>query len=161
MEPFFKEYPFRCVLSLKPLIDYINNASTDLCCLQQCSSSDLLEMLKGAPELYGPIEDLETLNPHKDLVRRLMALIFSPVNWDREAVAAVVPISTRPIFASPLFQRLFLNENGGFIGRMNISDETFSRGRAIRAYLFILKKFYGINENLDYPVIYIVKDPAR
>ena len=160
MEPFFNEYPFRCVLSLKPLIDYINSASADPHCLQQCSSSDLLEMLKGAPELSGPIEDLEILKPHKDLVRRLMALVFSPLNWDKEAFAAVVPVSTRPIFASPLFHHLFLNETGDFIGRMNISDEDFSRGRAIRAYLFILKKFYGIDENLEYPVIYIVKDPA-
>ena len=160
MESFFEEYPFRCVLSLKPLIDYINNASTDPHCLQQCSSTDLLEMLRGTPELSKPIEDLETLNPYKDLVRRLMALVFSPLNWDKEAVAAVVPVSTRPIFVSPLFQRLFLNEKGEFIGRMNVDADSFRRGRAIRAYLFILNKFYDIHENLDYPVIYIVKDPA-
>ncbi len=159
MEAFFREYPFRCVLSLKPLIDYLNTSSTEPGCVKSCMNEDLIGMLKTVPELSGPIEDMNVLAGHRDLVQRLMSLVFSPLNWDTEAVAAVVPISMDPIFASPPFQRLFLDEDGNFIGRMNLDDETFSRGRAIRAYLFILEKFYGIHERLDYPVIYMVPDP--
>ena len=159
MEAFFQEYPFRCVLSLKPLIDYLNTSSTEPGCVKRCMSDDVLEMIKTAPELSAPIENVEVLKRHPDIVQRLMSLVFSPVNWDTEAVAAVVPISTKPIFVSPLFRRLFLNEEGDFIGRMNLDDKSFSHGRAIRAYLFILEKFYGIHESLDYPVIYIVPVP--
>lgn len=160
MEAFFKEYPFRCVLSLKPLIDYLNTSTTEPGCVKSCMNEDLLGMLKTVPELSGPIEDMKILEGHRDVVQRLMSLVFSPLNWDTEAIAAMVPVSTDPIFASPPFQRLFLNEEGNFIGRMNLDDESFSRGRAIRAYLFILEKFYGIHEHLEYPVIYIVPDPT-
>jgi len=159
MEAFFKEYPFRCVLSLKPLIDYLSTSSTETSCVNRCMTDDVLEMLKTVPELSAPIEDKNILNRHPDIIQRLMSLVFSPLNWDTEAAAAMVPISTEPIFVSPRFQRLFLNEKGEFIARMNLDAETFGRGRAIRAYLFILEKFYGIHERLDYPVIYIVPDP--
>ena len=44
-------------------------------------------------------------------------------------------------------------------GRSNLDQKMFARGRIIRAYLFILEKFYGIRQRFDYPIIRIVPDP--
>jgi hypothetical protein len=159
MEKILEDFPFRCILSLKPLIDYLDKTSAAFGALGTCQVEDLREMLKQSPELLEPIEDLTILERHSDLVQRLMSFVFAPASWDTEAYAAVVPFSIRPIFVSPHFQRLFINEDGSFLGRRNVDEESFNRGRAIRAYLFILEKFYGVQQNFDYPLLHIVPDP--
>jgi len=120
---------------------------------------DLEEMLRLAPELFETIEDTTVLDRNSDLVRRLMSLLFPPASWETEAFGAMVPFSMRPFFVSPRFQSIFLREDGTFLGRLNLDKEDFGRGRIIRAYLFILEKYYGIQQNLDYPIIRIVPDP--
>ena len=77
MEAFLKEYPFRSVLSLKPLIDYLNTSSTEPGCVNRCMTNDVLEMLKTAPELSEPIDNREVLNRHPEVIQRLMSLVFS------------------------------------------------------------------------------------
>jgi hypothetical protein len=124
-----------------------------------CQVGNLPEKLREAPELFEPIEDFALLERHSDLVRTLMSSVFSPVSWETEALAAVVPFSIRPVFISSLFKRLFLSKDGSFQGRSNLDEELYNRGRIIRAYLFILEKFYGIHQNLDYPIIRTVPDP--
>ena len=159
MEQPLKDYPFHAVLSFEPLIQRLNQINDDSRAARLCQMENLLQMLSQAPELNGPIADLSLLERHRDLVQSLMSFIFPPLYWEREAFAAIIPFSMEPIFVSPQFQRLFLDKDGSFHGRLNLDDETFNRGRIIRAYLFILKKFYDIDQNLDYPVIRTV--PGR
>jgi len=106
MEQVLKDYPFRSVLSLKTLIDYLNQSMEDSSGTKPCLKKDFQEMLRQAPELYGPIEDDAILERHRDLVQRLMSLVFPPVFWDTEAVAAMVPFSMKP-FSSPLILGVF------------------------------------------------------
>ncbi len=153
------DYPFRAVLSFEALIERLNQMNSDSRAARLCQMDNLRQMLSQAPELHGPIEDLSILERHQDLVQSLMSFVFPPLYWDQEAFGAIIPFSMEPIFVSPQFQRLFLDEGGSFHGRLNLDDETFNRGRIIRAYLFILKKFYDIHQNMDYPVIRIVPDP--
>ncbi|MBC8421041.1 MAG: GAF domain-containing protein [Desulfobacterales bacterium] len=154
-----ENYPFRCVLSLKPLVDYLKetvSASSSSALAEQ--TMELVRLLEEAPELLEPIEDLTLLKRHGDLVQRLMAQVFPPVFWDTEPVAAVVPYTARPFLASPRFKKLFIGKEGGFSGRRNIDAEGFNRGKAIRAYLFILESFYGIHHSFDPPLIQMVAD---
>ncbi len=159
MEPPITEYPFRSVLSLEPLIDYLNRSAQDCQEARLCQMQNLQEMLRHAPELRAPIEDLTTLERHRDLVQMLMGFVFPPLYWDTEAFGAIIPFSMKPFFVSPQFQRLFLDQDGSFHGRLNLDDALFHRGRIIRAYLFILQEFYDIHQTLDYPIIRIVPDP--
>lgn len=158
MDQIMVKYPFKTVLSFKPFFDYLKKRGDIVHNAMPCAGLSVNEMIQQAPELNGPIEDLTVLDPHRDLVQRLFSLIFPPVFWDEEAVAAVIPFSIRPIFVSPKFSRLFLNKNGTLTGRTNLAKELFDMGRVVRSYLFILKKFYGFLENMDYPIIRIVED---
>jgi len=160
MKEILKEYPFRCVLSFKPFIDYLRSCAADPYTESVCKTEDIQGIIDQAPELLEPIEDLTILEKKRDTFHKLMSLVFPPVFWDSEAAAAAVPFTIKPIFASPSFRRLFINDKGIFQGTRNIDDDTFNRGRAIRAYLFILKKFYGIHNDFEYPLIHIVSDPA-
>ncbi|MFC1895281.1 GAF domain-containing protein [Thermodesulfobacteriota bacterium] len=159
MEEILKDYPFRCVLSLKPLIEYLDQTALVSWASTPGQTGDLREMLKQAPELNEPIEDLTVLETHRDLVRRLMSLVFPAASWETEAFGALVPFSITPFFVSPLYERLFLREDGTFQGRLNVDQQDYNRGRIIRAYLLILERFYGIKQSLEYPFIRIVPDP--
>jgi hypothetical protein len=162
MEQILQTYPFRTVPSLRPIVDHLNRCVEEGgkkgACLKR-DMADLNEMLAQSPEMMGPIEDPALLDRNQDLIQILMGRVFSPVFWDSEAVAAMVPFSIRPVFVSPLFERLFLDQSGSFRGRRNLDEDSFNRGRVLRAFLFILDRFYGIRHELDYPVIHIVPDP--
>lgn len=159
MDPITARYPFKTALSFKPFFEYLKKRGNAIQNTMPCAGLSLEAMIQQAPVLNGPIPDLSVLERHRELIERLFSLVFSPLFWDEQAVAAVVPFSIRPIFVSPKFNKLFLKTDGSLTGRLNLAKEQFDMGRVIRSYLFILKKFYDISENLDYPIIRIIKDP--
>jgi hypothetical protein len=147
------------VFSLRPLVDFWR---------EQVSSSgngwgpltgEIEAGLTRSPELLEPIEDLSILKRHDGLIRTLMAAVFPPAFWDTEVAAAMVPFTLQPAFVSPPFQRLLVNEDGSFKGRWNVPWDAFAKGRLLKFFLLILKRCYGIEEDLDYPLIRIVTDP--
>ena len=79
MEQILKDFPFRAVLSLKPLLDHLTKNLSDPGATIRCLGGELQEILKQAPELYEPIEDLTLLERHRDLIKRLMGTVFSPL----------------------------------------------------------------------------------
>jgi hypothetical protein len=103
------------------------------------------------------LREIKRSGRHRELIQRLMSYVFSPVFWDTEAVAAVVPFTAEPVFISPLGQRLFLNRDGSVSDRFNA--QRFDKGRVIRAYLFILQQLFDIKEDFDYPIVRVVPDP--
>lgn len=159
MDEFLKEYPFKLVLSLKPLIDCVRKSLSDPGGANSLQAEGLEKLLSGAPELYGPIQDMNILKRHSLLVEKLMSFVFPPVFWEREAVTAAVPFTGRPIFISPHFKRLFSEKDGNLMGRLNLDEATFRRGRALKAYLLILSGLYDIHETFEYPLIRMVEDP--
>jgi len=152
-------YPFRCVLSFGPLIRSLRSSFQENRGSDDFGEPRLDRILEEAPELAEPIEDLSLLKRRGPWVERLMALAFPPSYWEKELLAAVVPYVMRPVLVSPVFRALFLNSDGAFAGRPNLSDSDFARGRAIRAYLLILEKLYGITRGIGFPLVYVVTDP--
>jgi hypothetical protein len=49
-------------------------------------------------------------------------------------------------------------EDGTFEG-LNLDREVFFSGKLLRAYLYIVKKFYGIALEFEYPLICTRQDP--
>lgn len=159
MEDLLKEFPFKCTLSFKPLIDFwlsplsMGNSS------QSCLAMGLAEQIGKAPELSGSIEDFQVIETHKSVIQGLLTAVFPLALWEVEPMAVVVPFCMRPVVASPAFRRLFLDEEGSFKGEILVGKEAFFKGRVARAYLRILREFYGVEENLDFPVVCKIEDP--
>jgi len=153
------EHKFRSVFSLKPLIDFWNRtiaASDD-------GWRPLVEGVRAklalAPELHSPVQDLSILKPHADLLKTLMSALFPIAYWDKEALGALVPYTLEPVLVSPTFERLFLNEDGEFRGRLNTDPQDFLRARLMRCSLLILQRCYGIEKEVDFPLLRVVTDP--
>jgi GAF domain len=154
-----QEHPYRCVFSLKPLIDYWNQGASGC---DPCKARILDAIQTGlaeAPGLLEPIEDLSLLDAHQDLIRILMSAVVPTAFWESELVGALIPFQLNPVFMSPMFQRLYLNEDGSLRGRFPLETDKIAKARQIRSSLLILKKCYGIDKDLDYPLVRIVEDP--
>lgn len=156
MEELLLKYPFRCVLSFKPLIDFWNQT---VGFANGGQADEIRHRLAQAPELQEPIEDFSVLEPHRDLIRNLMSVVFPEAFWETHASAAIVPFSLQPVLVSPPFERLLLNGDCTYRGRPHLDGEAYAKARLMRAYFLILRELYGIHEGLDFPLIRIVPDP--
>ncbi len=152
-------YEVRAVFSLKPLIDFWTKVLAPSDSYWTFMLEEIRKDLEKAPELLEPIEDISILAPHRGLLRKLMSAVFPSAFWNTEVVGALVPFTLRPVFVSPLFEKLCLSEDGSFRGRLNMDWDRFSSARAIRFSLLILRKLYNVDRDLDYPVIRVVEDP--
>jgi hypothetical protein len=159
MDTPFKDFPFKTVLSLKPLIDYLKRLSSEGRNPKPHIEEEINELLYQAPELEVPIEDLTLLERHREVVGRLMEFVFPPASWETQILGAIIPISMQPFFVSPGFKDLFEEKEGTFRAPSNIDEESFRKGRVIKVFLLILEKVYGIHQSFEYPVIRTAIDP--
>ena len=159
MEKTPNTHPFRSLLNLQPMLDYLDHQRPDTCCANTWRQSEVYKILERAPELAKPIEDLSLPDRYRDEIETLINLVFPPAFFENELIGAVAPFSIDIFYFSPCFKQLFIDENGTLIGRLNMDDEHFLQGRVIMAYLLILEKFYGIRRTFSYPIIRIVTDP--
>jgi hypothetical protein len=159
MDQVMKDFPFTSQLSLQPLIRYLRQMTDFSSRDVPLPPLDLDEILAKAPELNQPIKDREILKTRSDEFKILMSSLMPAVYWETEALAAIVPFTLEPFFVSPTFRSLFFTPEGTFKTRRNISQANFDHGRAVRAYLFILEKFYNIKQSMNLPIVYIVTDP--
>jgi hypothetical protein len=100
------KFPFKCVVSLSPLIEFWNQAMSSDQSVKGACARQIQDALQGAPELLEPIEDLSIIEKHRELVDMLMAMVFPPASWDRDYLAAVPPFSYEHFYATPSYQLL-------------------------------------------------------
>jgi hypothetical protein len=153
------QYPFTTQLSLQPLIRHLRQMAKSPDRGAPTLAVDLEGILARAPELDQPITDFNILDSRAGEIKQLLSTMFPPVFWDTESFASMAPLSMKPFFVSPTFRRLFLSQDGVIHTRRNVDRAKFNQGRVVQAYLFILKKFYNIQQQMDYPVVHIVADP--
>jgi hypothetical protein len=158
MSTVLEKYPFRCVFSLRPLIEFWRRNVAANLEHGSCLVEGLEAKLQKASELLEPIEDLTVLDRHQDLLKSLMSLVFPPAFWNTDMVGAFVPFNLRPVYTSPSFKRLLLNDDGSFKSIPLMGEENYLMGRILRAYFLILNKYYGIHQDIDYPIIQVVPD---
>ncbi|MFA6222848.1 MAG: GAF domain-containing protein [Desulfomonilaceae bacterium] len=154
-----QQFPFKTVLSLKPLIDFWNRTITSSDASWGLSQDELNSRLEEAQELLEPITDFSALERHQPVIKTLMSAVFPRAFWEAQVAGAFIPFQLRPFFVSPLLKKKFLNNDGSIKGRPFPDEEAYNRDRILKAYLMVLKKFYDIDSDLDLPLIRIVPDP--
>lgn len=153
------DFPFKCFLSLSPLIDFWHQHVGQ----KRILNCDVAEKLQGelqkAPELLHPIEDFSVIAKHRELVHTLMTVVFPPAFWNTSYSAAIAPFHLRSFYATPPFERMLVSADGTLRGRPRMDVNALTSGRLLRAYLHIAKKFYGLELDFDYPLIFTFIDP--
>ncbi|MCI0450557.1 MAG: hypothetical protein L0Y79_12380, partial [Chlorobi bacterium] len=166
MENLFSDnFPFKVYFSLKPIIDRIwqkledspNPYFSEI-------ARKIMRDLENAPELFEPIYDSQVLEKHRDLVDAIFSAVVSQAGREFDYYAAVTPFKMDDIyFESNAFKKLKLFENDNFLKGISnrgsvVNSRWLSEGRSVYAYITILKKFYNIDFNFEYPVIYNYTD---
>jgi hypothetical protein len=156
MKPRKVKFPFQSRLSLKPLLDFWERPLAEG---KDGLNPRMRAELERAPELREPIEDLSILEKHQQLLEMLMSVVFPPAFWESDCAAAFVPFQFTGFYATPMFKTLFKMEGQGLTAQLNIDQEQWQWGRALKAYIYILQKYYGIDLTWDYPLIARAKCP--
>ncbi len=158
-------FPFRCELSLAPLITFW----TQLSAYHEFGRGPIpglvREKARAAPELAEVIDDLSVIEKHHAFVDLMMSALFPPAFWEQEYGAALFPFELRAFYATPPFRRSFMSADGTLQGRANFLQEhsveqTLAAARLLLAYELILERTYGIEIGVDVPVIFTTADSA-
>jgi GAF domain-containing protein len=158
-------FPFRCELSLAPLITFW----TQLSAYHELGRGPIpglvREKARAAPELAGVIDDQSVIEKHRAFVDLMMSAVFPPAFWEQEFGAALFPFQFRAFYATPPFRRSFMKADGTLEGRANFlqaesAAQTLADARRLLAYDLILERMYGIEVGSDVVVIFTTIDPA-
>ncbi|UCF82261.1 MAG: GAF domain-containing protein [Desulfobacteraceae bacterium] len=159
MESRVIDFPFKCVLSIKPLIALWDQILSEGDSVKAAVARTIREELKNAPALLEPIEDFSTLEKHQELLDMLMSIVFPPAFWEKDCAAAFVPFHFKSVYATPTFKRLLMQDCQDLEDRANIDTERWEWGRLLKAYLHILRTFYDVDLVLEYPLVVKATDP--
>jgi hypothetical protein len=153
-----RAFPFRSQISLKPLIDFWTRAAgADTA--KGAIARMVADEVQKAPELLDPLTSCTTIGKHKELLDVLMTAVFPPAAWEGSYGAAMAPFQLRGFYATPRMRELLMNDDGTLRGRANMDDAGVDSMRRASAYALILKRVYGVDVDLSYPVVLTVPDP--
>jgi len=153
-----REFPFRCELSLAPLITFWTQTSAYSEFGRGPLPGIVREKVKHAPELTRVIEDLSVIAQHKALVDLMMTAMFPPAFWEQEYGAALFPFQLRAFYATSAFRRTLMNDDGTLQGRLNLDAQRLGNVKTLLAYELILQRTYGISLGIEAPVIFTTSD---
>ena len=159
-------FPFRCELSLAPLIRFWTQLSSYHEFGRGPIPGLVREKAREAPELAGVIDDLSVIGTHQTFVDLMMTALFPPAFWEQEYGAALLPLHLRAFYATPPFRRSLMNADGTlqgvatFVQKRSV-DPDLSAERILLAYELILERIYGIEVGADVPVMmFTTADPV-
>jgi hypothetical protein len=154
-----EEFPFRCELSLAPLVAFWTRAFGQDDSVKGLFVRMVREGVERAPELLQPITDLGVIQRHRKLVDVLMAAVFPPAFFDQEYEAALIPFQLRSFYGTPAFERHLMAEDGTLRGRINVDAPMVGMLRRLFAYALVLERVYGVPREIEYPLVLTAADP--
>src|SRR5437879_13870305 len=90
----------------------------------------------------------------------MMSAMFPPAFWEQEYGAALFPFQLRAFYATSLFRRTLMNDDGTLHGRVNGDEQRLGAAEHLLAYDLILARTYGIDLGIEIPVVFTSQEPA-
>lgn len=153
-------FPFRSRFSLAPLLDFWRDEIATKCTHLGGMFAGFEAELEQYPELKGPIEDPAQLEPIREIFTPLMAVIFPAASWETDIATIMIPHVARPVYYTPTYERLFLDDKGRIRGKFAGASEQFGQLRHIGAYHTVLREFYDLYVDLKVPLVVGIPDPV-
>ena len=150
--------PFRTELSLKPVIDFWTKMAGEDS-PRGAVARVIAEHVSRAPALQGPLTDCAVIERHEELLDLLMVAAFPPASREHGYGAAMVPFQLHGFYATPPMARLLMTEDWRLTGRINLDASLVGAMRRAYAYALVLQRMYGIDRELNHPLILTVPDP--
>ena len=148
-----RTFPVNSKLYLKLLIDFWKNEILSNDIYKNMYSTNLEQQLAEAPELLKPIDDLSIIDKYRDLIDLLMTAIFPPARSDTDIAAAYIPFTKETIYVTPTYRRLFDYIQKCDEEKKTLLDQRMYLVIMLHAYKAILKRFYDVDVDFDFPWI--------
>src|SRR5499426_3447973 len=152
--------PFRTELSLAPLIRFWTQLSAYSELGRGPMPAIVREKIKQAPELSAVIDDVSVISRHQQLVDLMMSAMFPAGFWEQEYGAALFPFQLRAFYATSLFRRTLMNDDGTLHGRVNVDEQRLAAAKLLLDYKLIFERTYGIDLGVEIPLVFTSEDPA-
>ena len=153
-------FPFRCELSLAPLITFWTQVSAYSEFGRGPLPGIIRDRVRQAPELAGVIDDVSIIGKHQQLVDLMMSAMVPPAFWEQECGAALFPFQLRAFYATAAFRRSLMNADGTLHGGVNLDEQRLHAAKLLLAHELILERRYGIQLGVEMPLIFTSVDPA-
>ncbi len=151
-----ESFPFRSILNLSSLVTYWEENLKGKNVLTGYPAESILKMIEEAPEFREPIEDLKTLDKHKDLLGLLMSAVFPTAMLESELAGALIPFTHEGFYSTPGYQEILPFDRIREDLTFNIPGNDIKSGKIMHACLIILKKYYDVNIDLEVPILVTV-----
>src|ERR1700687_3840925 len=145
------EFPFRSEFSLAPLIRYWEREIAGGYSALGDVARTVLDQVRLAPELTGPVVDPTAVRSHVDLMRALMVAVVSPDFYEEGHTAALLPYRLQTFYATPAFTRDLCGPDGVLRGRIDVDASLLADVRIMHTYSLILNRVYGMEVGVDFP----------
>jgi hypothetical protein len=152
-------FPFRCELSLRPLIDFWTQGIAGEQSVKGALGRLVEQEVRKVPELLEPITDLSVIGRNRELIDTLMASVFPAASWDQSYGAALIPFHLRSFYATPSFERMLMGDGGVLQARVNADERVVASVKLRYAYAVVLRRVYGLEAEVDLPLVFITTDP--
>ena len=145
-------------LNFSLLADHIKRVSENSKGVKSSFAGAIISEFEKTPELHGKIYDINIIKNHEELINNMMMFVFPESFWEKQTYAAFVPYSNDIVFSTKKFRELNFKWDDP-AGELNVDSESFSTGKSISVFSLLLKYFYNVNVNFDFPIIYKLADP--
>ncbi len=114
------------------------------------------QMMKTMPVAFeSDIHDTGVLKDHRESLDALMSAVVPPASYEKEMMAAFIPCSFKSFYATPEFERLFLDPSG-CLGQTLKNELTFhSNKKPLKPYHLVLNRIY------DFPCPFLTTGDVR
>jgi phage terminase Nu1 subunit (DNA packaging protein) len=151
-------FPFKSQLNLSSLVEYWENNLNASGKLSLYPADHILELIKNAPELKQPIEDLAVIEKHQKLVGLLMSAIIPSALVDTELSAGLIPFNFRGFFATEGFKAVLPLDKIREDIILKNQAKNMTAGKVVKACALILNKFYNTKIEIDDPMLVTIPD---
>lgn len=150
MDAIQQTFPFRTVLSLEPLIDRWRELAKSEQASVRTFAVNVLQRVESVSALRGVIEDLRTIEEHRDVVDLLLSFVFPFGMASNVYAAAVIPFEPISFYTTKGFEDLNLIYH--LINHFDEQGAYMSHGKAVKGYMYALESLYGKTVPFTYPL---------
>ncbi len=154
----FSELPFKTTLSFEYLVAEIDKIAGQNNHPMNEPGKKLQKELEKVPALKEAICDSDIIKDNRELVNRMMALIFNPLEDDINISSAGAPFSPESFYFTSLFKEKIHGEHRIFEATKSFDENDRLITLIYQAYLIIFKQYFGFEFDINVPFTYKVTD---
>lgn len=150
------DFPISAHLDFKLLFDQWEKRS-DVSKPDTCLYRDLSNRIKEFPDLnQSPVDPEALKKPENFLGFGLILSSLFPLSGqeDRRILSLTAPFDFKPIYSSPAFRTIFLNEDDTLKVPQNLDGNKIHYNKMLYIYSRIIDQVYGIQINQIHPLVF-------